>query len=62
MGPKRDLATAHAKYEVIHNQRRLFRPIDVQSSLSACNHDLYLRPFPALHIRIGFIDARVLLS
>src|SRR5437762_13028576 len=60
MRPKRDLAVCVTELQVIHNQARLWRIIDIEGRLGPRNHDLHLRPHARFEIDIGLVLSRVL--
>ena len=60
MCPKRDLTVAFAEFQVIHDQARLLRIVDVETCLGSGNCDLHPGPHARFEIHVGLIPFRVL--
>ena len=60
--PKGDLTLGVPKLEVIHDETRLRRPVDVEGSLQPVDDDLKGRPCSWDKVNIGLIDTRSFVS
>ena len=60
--PQSHLTAGNTSFQVVHDQRRLWRAVDEQPGPHAVDVDAQVRPDSRFEVDVRFVDARVLSS